>query len=51
MTDGKVVDPESVEWIEQGTGRQDDEAYFAAAWQRALEEAQADVNIGRRPRP
>jgi hypothetical protein len=49
MADGKVIDPESVEWIERDTSRQDDEAYFAAAWQRALKEAQADVGIGRRP--
>jgi hypothetical protein len=42
-TDGKVVDPESVRWIEEGTTRQDDEEYFAGAWQRALKDARADV--------
>jgi hypothetical protein len=42
-TDGKVVDPESVRWIEEGTSRQDDEEYFAGAWQRALKDARADV--------
>lgn len=43
-TDGKVIDPESVRWIEQGTSRQDDEEYFASAWQRALIDARADVS-------
>jgi hypothetical protein len=43
MTDGKVVDPESVRWIEEGTSRQDDEEYFNGAWQRALKDARADV--------
>jgi hypothetical protein len=43
MTDGKVVDPESVRWIEEGTSRQDDEEYFSRAWQRALKDARADV--------
>lgn len=42
-TDGKVVDPESVRWIEEGTSRQDDEEYFAGAWQRALKDARADI--------
>jgi hypothetical protein len=42
-TDGKVVDPESVRWIEEGTSRKDDEEYFASAWQRALRDARADV--------
>lgn len=43
MSDGKVVDPESVRWIEEGTSRQDDEEYFSGAWQRALKDARADV--------
>jgi len=42
-TDGKVIDPDSVRWIEEGTSRQDDEEYFARAWQRALRDARADV--------
>jgi hypothetical protein len=42
-TDGKVVDPESVRWIKEGASRQDDEEYFAGAWQRALKDARADV--------
>ena len=43
-TDSHVVDPESVRWIEEGTSRQDDEEYFAGAWQRALKDAIADVS-------
>jgi hypothetical protein len=43
MSDGNVVDPESVRWIEEGTSRQDDEEYFSGAWQRALKDARADV--------
>ena len=45
----KVVDPESIEWIEQREDRQSDEGYFASAWHRALSEA--EVDMARRNRP
>jgi hypothetical protein len=39
----KVIDPESVRWIEQARDRQDDEDYFASEWRRALQEARAEI--------
>jgi hypothetical protein len=39
----KVVDPESIAWIERRDGRPGDEGYFASAWQRALIEAESDM--------
>ena len=39
----KVVDPESIAWIEGRDGQPSDEGYFASAWQRALIEAEADM--------
>ncbi len=39
----KVVDPESIAWIERRDGRPSDEGYFASAWQRALIEAESDM--------
>lgn len=39
----KVVDPESIAWIERREGRRSDEGYFASAWQRALIEAESDM--------
>lgn len=52
----KVVDPESIAWIERREGRGSDEGYFASAWQRALIEAESDLRQrqdrrqpGRRP--
>lgn len=39
----KVVDPESIAWIERREGRRSDEGYFAWAWQRALIEAESDM--------
>lgn len=43
-TEDKVIDPESIEWIEHGKGPQDDEEYFASAWRRALSEAQGNAS-------
>ncbi len=37
----KVVDPESVDWIEQRKDRSDDEPYFRSAWRKALRQAEA----------
>jgi hypothetical protein len=39
----KVVDPESIAWIERRQDRRSDEGYFASAWHRALTEAESDV--------
>ena len=39
----KVVDPESIAWIERRDGQPSDEGYFASAWQRALTEAESDM--------
>ncbi len=39
----KVVDPESIAWIERREGQRSDEGYFASAWQRALIEAESDM--------
>jgi hypothetical protein len=39
----KVVDPESIAWIERRDGRRSDEGYFSSAWQRALLEAESDM--------
>lgn len=39
----KVVDPESIAWIERREGQPSDEGYFASAWQRALIEAESDM--------
>jgi hypothetical protein len=39
----KVVDPESIAWIERRDGQPSDEGYFASAWQRALIEAESDM--------
>jgi hypothetical protein len=39
----KVVDPESIAWIERREGRGSDEGYFSSAWQRALIEAESDM--------
>jgi len=39
----KVVDPESIAWIERREGQRRDEGYFASAWQRALIEAESDM--------
>jgi hypothetical protein len=39
----KVVDPESIAWIERREGRGSDEGYFSSAWQRALVEAESDM--------
>jgi hypothetical protein len=38
----KVVDPESIAWIERGDG-QSDSGYFESAWHRALREAEYDL--------
>ena len=43
----KVVDPESIAWIEQRQDHQDDEKYFASAWRKALQEAASDLHLGR----
>jgi hypothetical protein len=48
----KVVDPESIAWIERREGPRSDEGYFASAWQRALSEAESDMkrrNAKRKP--
>ena len=48
----KVVDPESIAWIERREGRGSDEGYFASAWQRALIEAESDMKRrNARPEP
>jgi hypothetical protein len=53
----KVVDPESIAWIERREGRGSDEGYFASAWRRALIEAESDMKRRQdrpgphRPRP
>jgi hypothetical protein len=39
----KVVDPESIEWIERREDRQSDEGYFESAWHKALSEAESDM--------
>ena len=39
----KVVDPESIAWIEQREGSRSDEGYFESAWHRALSEAALDL--------
>jgi hypothetical protein len=39
----KVVDPESIAWVERREGRRGDEGYFASAWQRALPDAESDL--------
>lgn len=39
----KVVDPESIAWIERREDQRSDEGYFASAWQRALIEAESDM--------
>jgi hypothetical protein len=39
----KVVDPESIAWIERRDGQRSDEGYFASAWQRALIAAESDL--------
>jgi hypothetical protein len=39
----KVVDPESIAWIERREGQRSDEGYFESAWQRALIEAETDL--------
>ena len=38
----KVVDAESIAWIEQREGRSD-KGYFESAWHRALREAEFDM--------
>ncbi len=46
----KVVDPESIAWIEQRQDDRDDEEYFASAWRKALNEATSDLGAeGRGP--
>jgi hypothetical protein len=48
----KVVDPESIAWIERREGPRSDEGYFASAWERALTEAESDMkrrNEARKP--
>jgi hypothetical protein len=48
----KVVDPESIAWIERREGPRSDEGYFASAWQRALIEAESDMKRRtERPKP
>jgi hypothetical protein len=48
----KVVDPESIAWIERREGRRSDEGYFASAWQRALLDAESDMKRrNERPKP
>lgn len=44
----KVVDAESIAWIEQREGRQSDKSYFESAWHRALWEAEFDMQRRRR---
>ena len=44
----KVVDPESIAWIEQREDSQSDEGYFETAWRRARREAELDMKR-RRP--
>jgi hypothetical protein len=39
----KVVDPESIAWIEQREDGQGDQGYFESAWRRALREAESDL--------
>ena len=39
----KVVDPESIAWIEQREDSRSDEGYFESAWLRALSEAALDL--------
>ena len=39
----KVVDPESIAWIEQREDGQSDQGYFESAWHRALREAESDL--------
>lgn len=47
----KVVDPESIAWIERREDRGSDEGYFASAWQRALIEAESDMRRRTEHRP
>lgn len=44
----KVVDPESIAWIEQHADGGSDEGYFESAWLRALNEAALDLERRRR---
>jgi hypothetical protein len=44
----KVVDPESIAWIEQRQNDRDDNEYFASAWRKALSEATSDLGTRRR---
>jgi hypothetical protein len=44
----KVVDAESIAWIEQREGRQSDKSYFEWAWHRALWEAEFDMQRRKR---
>jgi hypothetical protein len=39
----KVVDPESIAWIEQREDRRSDEGYFESAWHRARCEAESEM--------
>jgi hypothetical protein len=39
----KVVDPESIAWIEQRQDRRSDEGYFESAWHRARTEAESEM--------
>ena len=39
----KVVDPESIAWIEQRGDGQGDQGYFESAWHRALRDAESDL--------
>lgn len=39
----KVVDPESIAWIEQREDARSDQGYFESAWHRALHQAESDL--------
>ena len=39
----KVVDPESIAWIEQRHDQRNDEKYFASEWRKALKKAELDL--------
>lgn len=39
----KVVDPESIAWIEQRQDQRNDEKYFESEWRKALKKAELDL--------
>jgi hypothetical protein len=49
-TTEKVVDPESITWIEQRHDRRNDKEYFASEWRKALKKAESDLQAGAIPR-